>query len=218
MTGSASYINTPSQPGQGHSGAVGGAATGAAAGVSAGMAFGPVGAVVGGIIGGAAGLVSGIFGDKSRVHEKMARKWATMGKDREAAITIRDNLRAFRMSRASALAGISSEAGATQSSTPMGAINSLGSQFAFGQAFTEGQIYIQRKYAKQMQKANDDKASQSMVMGLLSAGTSIAGAFGKAGGFTSSPSTSFGLTSSQSANATFQTNQLGQSFSAGFGN
>lgn len=171
-------ISNPGRVDRSSGGRTSGAASGAAAGATAGMAFGPVGAVIGGVVGAIGGFVAGAFADKSGYYKKMAGKWAQQGKDREAAIAMRDQLRSYRANRAMALAGIASEEGGTQSSAPVGALASGQAQFGFGKNYTEGQIYIQQKYAKMMRKAGKAADNSNTAFALLDAGTSMASAFG----------------------------------------
>jgi hypothetical protein len=211
---SGSMVQTVARPGQGNQGAGAGAAQGAASGAMAGSVFGPWGTAIGAVVGGVIGFASGALADKGKVHERMARKWAKQGKNREAAIKMRDNLRAFRMQRAVSMASIASETGGTQSSAPQGAISSMESQYSFGSNFAIGQMYIMSQYEKQMKKAGDNFNASKAGFGYLSAATSITSAFG-GGGF-GGASSKIGLTSTQTSEASSLTNALGAGFSSGF--
>ncbi len=153
------------------SGAVGGAAQGAAAGA---MVGGPVGAVVGGVIGAIGGALGGGAMDKAEYYKKLAAKYDTMGRERQQAIAIRDQLRQFRMKRAMAMTAIGSEEGGTRSSSPQGAVDSLGAQYGFDYAYTEGQIYLQRQSAKFMRKAGRKMAQANTTFAYMDAASSFA--------------------------------------------
>lgn len=180
---SGTTITTPSVGSTGHSGAASGGVSGAASGASAGFAAGgPWGAVIGGVVGAAAGIFGGNQMDRAAEHLAKARAWATAGKEREAAIQMRDMLRQFRIKRAMAMAAIGAEEGGTRSSSPMGAIGAFGAQYAFGKGFFEGQVFIQRKVNKQLEKANKDQQAANMTFGMIDAAASAVSAWGNAGG------------------------------------
>jgi phage tail tape-measure protein len=185
-------------------GGAGGAAAGALAGAAIGAAGGPIGVVGGAIIGAAYGVVSGALGgaeaDKSAYYKKVASKWAKMGQERQAALERNNYIREFRARRAMTMMGYGEE-GANRSSAPQGAADSLKAQFAFGQAYSEGQHFIQRQYSKNMNKAG--KAAQAaqtifstqaavfqaaQTIGSLYPGPSAAGSAGTPGVGTTSPS------------------------------
>lgn len=170
------------RPNQGEQGMGAGALSGAAAGAAAGSAILPGwGTVIGGVVGGIAGAVSGAFMDKGKVYERMARKYSRQGKEREAAIQIRDQLRAFRMQRANALVMGYSDAGGSQSTAPVGGISAMGNQYAFGTNYTDAQMYLARQSEKFTNKAGNAYNTAKMGFAMIDAGASIAGAFGGGG-------------------------------------
>lgn len=202
MTGTSVYNPTPTHQGaSGRALGVGsGAATGASAGATVGSAILPgvgtaVGAVIGGVVGGIVGFAAGAFQDQGARYRKIARKWEKQGKERAAAINVRDQLRSFRIQRAMAMSGIAAESGGTLSSAPQGSVSSMGSQFAFNRAYNEGQTYIQGEYARMMRKAQAASSKGNLTMGLLSAGASLASTFGGAFGGKGGPATPGGDTS-----------------------
>lgn len=185
-------IGNPSPTGIGHSGRSTGAASGVAQGAAAGaMVGGPVGAAVGAVVGGIVGAIGGGQSDQAERYRKIAYKYQTMGKERQQAIAIRDQLREFRMKRAIAMASIGMEEGGTRSSAPQGATDSLNSQYAFNYAYTEGQIYLERQYAKFMRKAGRKQSQSNSTFAYLDAASSLANTYGKwqAGKPPSSPPT-----------------------------
>lgn len=175
-----SYINNPgTQIGHGNQGAGTGAATGAAAGAAAGTAIFPgIGTAIGAVVGGVVGAIAGAFGDKGKMYERKAHKWEKLGKTREAGVQIRDAVDNFRQQRAMQMATIGAESGGTQSSAPMGAVASFGSQYVFGMNFNQGQNYIQGKVQKNMRKAGENYNKSKNTFAYLDAATSIAGSFG----------------------------------------
>jgi hypothetical protein len=169
---SGTMIERPSQ-GTGHVGAGVGAAQGAATGAAAGAVAGPVGMVVGGVIGGIAGAIGGMFNDSSDRHRNLAYKWASMGKDRQAAVQRRDVVRKFRMQRAQQLVAGSAEEGSTRSSSMQGSTGALTGQFGFGINYFDTQALIAQKYAKQTNKAGKDAATAGNIFGMIDAAGSI---------------------------------------------
>lgn len=168
---------------QGEQGAGAGAAQGAAAGAAVGTQILPGwGTAIGAVIGGIVGFAAGAFADKGKMYERKARKWARVGKNREAAIDVRNAVDTFRQQRALQMSAIAAEAGGTQSSAPAGSISSLGSQYAFGLNFNQGQMYIASKVEKNLTKAGKAYNSSKAGFGYLNAATSIAGSFGGFGG------------------------------------
>lgn len=159
-------INAPRVGGRPITGTTSGGISGAAQGAAAGAVVGSVvpvvgtavGAVVGAIVGGVSGLMGGAEADKSAYYKKVAYKWAKMGQERQAALERNNYIREFRARRAMTMMGYG-EDGASRSSAVQGAADSLGAQFAFGQAYSEGQHFIQRQYSKNMNKAG--KAAQA---------------------------------------------------------
>jgi hypothetical protein len=188
---SSTYVNSPIKSGsinQGESGAAMGAAQGAAMGAAAGTAILPgVGTIIGGALGAVGGWVSGAFADKGKVYERKARKWEQLGKQREAAIQVRDVVRNFRVQRAMAMTGIAAEAGGTQSTSTMGAVSAGGSQYTFGANFTQGQMFIQGQQQKFLTKAGKSYNNAKNGFAMLDAATTVAGSFGGYG-LTDTPS------------------------------
>lgn len=187
--GTTQVVNSGDNIGRGSGGATTGALSGAAQGASAGAAFGPWGAVIGGVIGGVAGFFGGSSADRAQQMLRKARAWEKQGKNREAAIAIRDAVRNFRATRAASVAAIGSEGGGLESSAPAGAVGAMGSQYAFSRAFTQGQFMIQQKVSKFLNKAGKANAASQNMFAMLDAGASIAGAFGKFYTPSASPST-----------------------------
>jgi hypothetical protein len=128
--------------------------------------------------------------DKGRVYERMANQYAKQGKNREAAIQIRDYLRNFRMQRAQALVMSSMEPGANQSSSPMSAISAMDNQYAFGTNFTDAQLYLQQQVQRYTKKAGNAYNSSKQGFAMLDAAASAASSFGKAKGSFGAPSSS----------------------------
>jgi hypothetical protein len=179
-------ITTPSGASSGHGGTQGGIVSGASQGAAAGaMIGGPVGAVIGGVIGGIAGGLAGKKADEAQRRLNQALAWQKLGKEREAAIARRDMVRQFRMQRAMSLIGISSEEGGTRSSAPRGAVAAIGSQYANAEAFMEGQIYIQRQYSRNMERAGKASSIAEQGFGMISAVTSLASTYGSMKGASS---------------------------------
>jgi len=156
-----------------------GVLTGAAQGAAAGTMVMPgIGTAVGAAVGAVVGFIGGAQSDKAQAYKKLAYKWDTMGKERQAAISRRDYLRQFRASRATAMTMIGGEEGGTRSSAPQGSVSALGSQFAFGEAFMEGQVMIGRTSAKFMRKAGKSQAASNATFATLEAGASLASTYG----------------------------------------
>jgi hypothetical protein len=128
---------------------------GAAKGAAAGTAVLPgIGTAVGAIV----GAIGGIFKSKSR---KAARK-ANDTKQRMDAIqnaTIRRNqLREAFIMRQTALAAGAAETGGTQSSTVLGGLGAIGSQFGYNERYFDTQqanINLFNKYSKKSEKFAD---------------------------------------------------------------
>lgn len=165
------------------SGAASGAMGGAAQGAAVGAAAGPVGMIAGAVIGGIAGGIAGGEADKSAYYKKMAEKWALQAKEREfSRNTIREPLRQYRMMRAQAMMGITNEAGGTRSSAPQGAVSSMGAQYGENYNYALGQLYIQRKYSKFMNKSKKAANAAQMIFSTMDSISSAASSFGGMGG------------------------------------
>lgn len=217
MTQSSSYVNDPTVgTGQSHSqqssGAFAGAAQGAAAGASLGSAV-PVigtviGAVAGAVIGGVMGYIGGGAMDKATLHKKKAEKWATLGKEREAAIERLNILNKFREARAANVTAITAEGSGGMLSSATGAISSVQSQYSFAENFMQSQVGIQRNVARQLRKAGRSANKANQMFGYLDAASSLASSFGSYGlSFGKAKGGGIGLTEAQGTGAANSINQ-----------
>lgn len=178
---SRTYITNP-KGSSGNSGATSGGISMGAQGAAVGAAVaGPVGAVVGGVVGAVGGLIGGGQADKADYYRSIARQWEKQGRARQASLELRNMLREFRLARANAIMGINAEAGGNQSSAPVGAVGSLGSQYAFNDAYYRADYQIKKQITKYYTKAGKANAnaqqSFATVGGLLQLGGVAYGAY-----------------------------------------
>lgn len=131
------------------------AVVGAASGAAKGFA---VAGAPGAIIGGIAGAISGLFKSKSRKAARKADETRARMEDIQNAVLRRNQLREAYIARAQAVAAGAAEDGGLQSSTVIGAVGSLGSQFAYNERYFDTQqanINIFNKYSKNAAKFAD---------------------------------------------------------------
>jgi hypothetical protein len=157
------------------SGAVSGAVKGAAAGAAI---AGPVGAVVGAVIGAISGWLGGTSKSKAR---KAAETQQQIEKTR-AALDRRNIILEGYVARARAVAaaGAQDDGGGLQSSAPLGAISSVGSQLEFNVQYfnTQANLLTKRnKYVRDSSKYAQYASNVSSIGSLISTGYSVYGLY-----------------------------------------
>jgi hypothetical protein len=175
---------------------LGGAAQGAAVGAAI---AGPVGAVVGGVI----GAVGGLFKGKSASYKRKSERQSQKLQETQVALQRRDLILEGYVQRARSVAAAAAqdEGGGLQSSAPLGAVSSVGSQLEFNLGYFDRQANTLNKRNKYAMKSGKYAQYASNVETLFSVGQSAAGFFTPITGYTSgSGTTSGGLGASNRAN------------------
>lgn len=148
---------------------VSGAAQGAVTGM---MVGGPVGAVIGGIL----GLFGGKKAKKARKYAEKAAAVERQQAQMAAGVQRRDMIRQARIARAQAVAAAASESGGLQSSSPMGAVSSMGTQLTSNLGYFDWQVGLGNQAQTYKQKSGKYARQASTFNSLIQVGAMVGGA------------------------------------------
>jgi hypothetical protein len=187
------------------SGALGGAAQGAVTGATVGSFFGPVGTAVGAAVGGVVGAIGGFFGGSSSDAKRTAQKAQQQIEKTQGALQRRSIILEGYVARARAVAaaGAQDEGGGLQSSAPLGAVNSIGSQLEFNLRYFDTQARQLDKRNKFIRKAGKYDQYANTANSILSVGQSAVGLYGL---FQTPPSSTSSTSLGKSPSANFNPN------------
>lgn len=135
-------------------------ASGAISGAMAGASLGPVGIVAGALL----GAFSGSKARKARKQANKAQAEQRKMQDVQNMAMRRQQFREYYISRAESVAAGATETGGLDSSPVLGAVGSLGSQFAYNTRYFDTQLNFATQYENYMRRSQKLGAQSQLIM------------------------------------------------------